>query len=51
MGRAEIEILRSALEAADRGDWDATFLHAHSYLRLLVTRAQQRPQSVNAYSA
>jgi hypothetical protein len=28
MGRAEIEILRSAYEAADRGDWDATFLHA-----------------------
>jgi uncharacterized protein len=30
MGRAEIEILRSAYEAANRGDWDATFLHAHS---------------------
>jgi ketosteroid isomerase-like protein len=30
MGRAEIEILQSAYEAVNRGDWDATFRHAHS---------------------
>jgi hypothetical protein len=29
----------------------ATFPKGISYLRLLVTRAQHRPQSVNAYSA
>jgi uncharacterized protein len=30
MGRAEIEMLRSAYEAVNRGDWDAAFRHAHS---------------------
>jgi ketosteroid isomerase-like protein len=30
MGQAEIDVLQSAYEAANRGDWDVAFRHAHS---------------------
>jgi ketosteroid isomerase-like protein len=30
MAQAEIEMVRSAYEAVNRGDWDAAFRHAHS---------------------